>query len=412
MFENIFKNKNKDELVQSSYSKEDVIFLLKDLTNIMPDTTLEDKEKMIAQGINYSEMISKESYMNDDVNNLFCEITKEKKQQIADLIEKLAFRVIEHQKDSPFQKEKDVLNKTVLVSLARAGTPIGVLLKKYYEYIYDVNVPHYSISIIRDKGIDENAVKYILTAYPRKKIIFIDGWTGKGSIGKELKKSIRYFNAENNLNISSDLAVLADPAHTAQVYATREDICIPNACLNSTVSGLVSRTIHNKHYIGINDFHGAKYYGDLANMDFSNWFIEQITNCFVNFENKDVYKVFKIEQQTELQQDREKEANDGNYIKNVIETLNNKILKKEQFSKYFFNEKNEFAETDYTKLKLSIGETSRTVLRRSPKLIIVNNLEDENLKFVLYMANQRKVDVIEYPSLEKETGYKCISFLI
>lgn len=147
-------------------------------------------------------------------------------------------------------------------------------------------------------------------------------------------------------------------------------------------------------------------------MDFSNWFIEQITNCFVNFENKDVYKVFKIEQQTELQQDREKEANDGNYIKNVIETLNNKILKKEQFSKYFFNEKNEFVETDYTKLKLSVGETSRTVLRRSPKLIIVNNLEDENLKFVLYMANQRKVDVIEYPSLEKETGYKCISFLI
>lgn len=71
MFENIFKNKNKDELVQSSYSKEDVIFLLKDLTNIMPDTTLEDKEKMIAQGINYSEMISKESYMNDDVNNPF-----------------------------------------------------------------------------------------------------------------------------------------------------------------------------------------------------------------------------------------------------------------------------------------------------------------------------------------------------
>lgn len=412
MLENLLKNRNKDGLVKSSYSKDDVIFLLKDLTDIMPDTTLEDKEKMIAQGVNYSEMISKESYMNDDVNNLFCEITKEKEQDIADLIEKLAFRVIEHQKDRPFQKEIDVLNNTVIVSLARAGTPIGVLLKKYYEYIYDVNVPHYSVSIIRDKGIDENALKYILTVYPNKKIVFIDGWTGKGSIGNELKKTLRYFNAENKTNISSDLVVLADPAHTAQVYATREDICIPNACLNSTVSGLVSRTIHNKHYIGVNDFHGAKYYGDLANMDYSNWFIKQITDCFVNFENRDVYKVFKIEQQTELQRDKEKETGDENYINNVIDTLNNKILKQEQFSKYFLNEKNEFVETDYTKLKLSIGETSRTVLRRSPKLIIVNNLKDENLKFVLYMTNQRKVDVIEYPSLEKETGYKCISFLI
>ena len=56
------------------------------------------------------------------------------------------------------QKGADV----VLVSLARAGTPIGILAKRYIKYKYNLNLPHYTISIIRDKGIDENALKYIL----------------------------------------------------------------------------------------------------------------------------------------------------------------------------------------------------------------------------------------------------------
>lgn len=51
---------------------------------------------------------------------------------------------------------------TVLVSLARAGTPIGILIKRYIAERYKVDLPHYSISIIRGKGIDENAILYIL----------------------------------------------------------------------------------------------------------------------------------------------------------------------------------------------------------------------------------------------------------
>ncbi|MDQ9827271.1 tellurite-like stress resistance cysteine protease StiP, partial [Acinetobacter baumannii] len=58
-------------------------------------------------------------------------------------------------------------------------------------------------------------------------------------------------------NISSDLAVLADPARLSAIAGTRNDVCIPNACLNSTISGLVSRTILNRNLIGENDYHGA-----------------------------------------------------------------------------------------------------------------------------------------------------------
>ena len=37
-----------------------------------------------------------------------------------------------------------------------------------------------------------------------------------------------------------DLAVLADPGHCVRTFGTRDDFLIPSACLNSTVSGLVS----------------------------------------------------------------------------------------------------------------------------------------------------------------------------
>ena len=43
----------------------------------------------------------------------------------------------------------------VIVSLARAGTPIGVLIKRYLEKKYCVQLTHYSISIIRGRGIDK-----------------------------------------------------------------------------------------------------------------------------------------------------------------------------------------------------------------------------------------------------------------
>ncbi len=42
-------------------------------------------------------------------------------------------------------------------------------------------------------------------------------------------------------------------------FGTREDFLIPSACLNSTVSGLVSRTVLNDDLIGPADFHGAKF---------------------------------------------------------------------------------------------------------------------------------------------------------
>ena len=182
-------------LVKHSY-KDDCIFLLKDLTDKIQEITIQEKEELIRSGVSYSEMISKESIPSKDIKNIFLNILNRDKKLIAYYVAKIS-EIIYRQKG----------NKLVIVSLARAGTPYGILIRKYLKLKYKVDIPHYSISIIRDKGIDSNALKYILSEHREANIQFVDGWTGKGSITKELNKSIDDFNNKNKTNIDSSLAL-------------------------------------------------------------------------------------------------------------------------------------------------------------------------------------------------------------
>ncbi|MGT2462115.1 cysteine protease StiP domain-containing protein [Sinomonas atrocyanea] len=61
---------------------------------------------------------------------------------------------------------------------------------------------------------------------------------------------------------------------------TRDDFLIPSACLNSTVSGLVSRTVFNRALIGPHETHGAKFYRELAPRDVSNEFVDAVAARF------------------------------------------------------------------------------------------------------------------------------------
>jgi hypothetical protein len=66
-------------------------------------------------------------------------------------------------------------------SLARAGTPVGVLLRR--ELLRrGVDAVHYSISIIRGRGIDRVALAHLAAARGTEDAVFVDGWTGKGAI--------------------------------------------------------------------------------------------------------------------------------------------------------------------------------------------------------------------------------------
>ena len=162
-----------------SYTEQDVQFLLKVIE--VPDTPIAEKERRIQQeNRHYSEMLSRESLPSKQYIQLFHQAMQVNKQQMARDCYCLAEKIAQSRQ-----------GEIVLVSLARAGTPVGVVLKHCLEQHFQRQVSHYSISIIRDRGIDENALNYILKQHTDTSLVFVDGWTGKGVIAQELQKSIQ-----------------------------------------------------------------------------------------------------------------------------------------------------------------------------------------------------------------------------
>lgn len=252
----------------------------------------------------------------------------------------------------------------VLVSLARAGIPVGILLKRYLAFQYKLDVPHYSISIIRGKGIDRNAVGHILNRHAAQELLFVDGWVGKGAILGELRKSTAEFPG-----VSPQLAVLADPANVTNLCGTHRDILIPSACLNCTVSGLISRTFLRDDIIGPEDFHGAVYYGQLAQEDLSEEFLETICARF----------------------ERNNPPDEVNPHTSGLEEV-------ERMAKVF-------GVKDINLIKPGIGETTRVLLRRVPWKVLVSaeSKGDASLAHILRLAEEKNVPVEYYPMSNYKT---------
>jgi hypothetical protein len=356
--------------LMGSYSNEDVTFLLKDLTNIELEFSNEEREKAIQSGMHYSEMLPIEEAPSKQYLDLFYESVDTYKERLAIAIGTVAERIIE-------SKGKDV----VLVSLARGGTPVGILIKRYLKFKYNFNVPHYSISIIRGRGIDENALNYITSHHSPDVVQFVDGWTGKGAISLELIHSINTYNQKQKKLINSSLAVLADPGHCASIYGSREDLLIPSSFLNATVSGLISRTVLNELFIGKNDFHGTKIYTELANEDVSNYFVDHISDQFGHLK-KDINEEFQL--------------NKKNYC-----IPNWRGLEEVQ------NIQNEFNIKSRNYIKPGIGETTRVLLRRVPWKILVRDISEPQLKHILLLAKEKNCEIVEYSKM----SYSCCGII-
>ncbi len=333
--------------MRSSYRTEDVVLLLKDITGLVDPQSTEEREKQIQNGRHYCEMLPVEYVPSPSYMEAYQEALIHYARPTAAAIEKLAEKVI-------FRKGREL----VLVSLARAGIPIGILLKHCLQKNYQLNVPHYSISIIRGRGIDTNAMNYLLERYSAESLLFVDGWIGKGAIQKELQKDLAAFPG-----VSPELAVVADPANITELCGTHEDILIPSSCLNSTISGLVSRTFLRNDIIGPEDFHGAVYYGELQDADLSYSFIHAIEK---EFGHPAV---------------QEEKALTGQGIDEVRQIAS------------------VFQIDDINLIKPGIGETTRVLLRRVPWKILISDScrNDASLTHILRLASEKKVPVESYP---------------
>jgi hypothetical protein len=336
--------------MRTSYAKNDVCFLLKDVTGHVKPLPASEREKYIQAGLSYSEMIPLEYEPTRAYLQSYFDALAYYANDTAAAVGIVTKEIVQ-------RKGK----RAVLVSLARAGTPIGILVRRYADHFYGADFPHYSVSIIRGKGIDKNAICYILNRHDANDIVFIDGWTGKGAIAGELQVSMKDFPA-----ISPMLAVLSDPAGVSGICGSRNDMLIPSACLNSTVSGLVSRTFHRDDLISENDFHGAMYYEEQEQNDLSCHFIDTIQAHFVSPD--------MLSSKDERPQ---------------IHT-NNSICCVERIAK-------DFGINNIHFIKPGIGETIRVLLRRVPRMILVQDRFLPELEPILKLANDRGVEVIDYP---------------
>lgn len=345
--------------MRSSYKQEDVILLLKDITGLVEPQSTEEREKLIQAGKHYCEMLPIEYVPSEKYMEVYKEALHNYSHQTAQAVGRLADKIIE-------KRGKDV----VLVSLARAGVPIGILVKHYIKKKYGVDVPHYAISIIRGRGIDKNAMKYLLERFEPERLLFVDGWIGKGAILNELKKDLVEYP-----RVSSDIAVIADPANVTDLCGTHEDILIASSCLNSTVSGLVSRTFLRDDIIGKDDFHGAVFYGELEKSDLSYEFINSIEEKF-ELENNDI--------QTE----------------NTVSGLG--VDEVREIATHYGIE-------DINLVKPGIGETTRVLLRRVPWRVLIDEKYKDNpeLAHVVRLAKEKNVP-IEYYSMKH---YKCCGII-
>ncbi|MCR5718596.1 MAG: cysteine protease StiP family protein [Oscillospiraceae bacterium] len=328
--------------MRSSYRSEDVTLLLKDITGLVEPLPASERERRIQSGTHYCEMLPLEYTPTEAYMEAYRQALKNYAKAVAEATGVLAQKL--------YQRKGKSL---VIVSLARAGIPIGILLKRYLREKYGADVPHYAISIIRGRGIDRNAVNYILERHDPSSVQFIDGWIGKGAILGQLRDALREYP-----QLDASLGVISDPAELTDLCGTHQDILIPSSCLNSTVSGLISRTFLRSDLIGENDFHGAAYYSELAPHDLSEEFLQAVGKFFC-FED----------------------------IPDTPEKLlsgSSEIIRSIQEAYHI---------GDINFIKPGIGEATRVLLRRIPWKVIVNEMFSgaDELRHITQLAAEKGV---------------------
>jgi hypothetical protein len=354
-----------------SYSADDVEWLLTDLGDTVLEAPAAEREQAIQSGqAHYAESLPIEYLPSPEYEELYRDALARSSRRLAVAVGVVTDLVLAERGNAP-----------VLVSLARAGTPIGILMRRWAKRMRGVDAPHYTMSIVRGVGVDRTALRYLAAHHDPARVAFVDGWTGKGAIARELTAALELHAQTEGVRFPDDLAVLADPGHCVRIFGTRDDYLIPSACLNSTVSGLVSRTVYNRDLIADDQFHGAKFYRELAGHDVSEQLLDTVCAHF-----DDVEEEVAREVETALAEDRTPTWAGWEAVERIrqaygIESIN--------------------------LVKPGVGETTRVLLRRVPWKVLVRPDALDDVAHVLLLAEQRGVPVEYVPELP----YSCVGLI-
>ncbi|MCX5140042.1 phosphoribosyltransferase [Streptomyces sp. NBC_00338] len=356
----------------SSYAPDEVGWLLQDLSDTELEAPTEEREEAIQSGgAHYAESLPVEYQPSEQYQDLFKAALDLSAARIARAVGTVTETVLAERGPRP-----------VLVSLARAGTPVGVLMRRWARLRRGADLPHYAVSIVRGRGIDANALRWLAAHHNPADVVFVDGWTGKGAITRELAAAIAEFEeSDGTEGFNPEIAVLADPGGCVRTYGTREDFLIPSACLNSTVSGLISRTVLRSDLVGPDDFHGAKFYRELAGSDVSGHFLDTVTDRF-----DEVADAVDAEVKELLTADRAPTWEGWAAVERISE---------------------EYGIHDVNLVKPGVGETTRVLLRRVPWKILAKRGAGADLEHIRLLAVQRGVPVEEVDELP----YTCVGLI-
>ena len=355
-----------------SYLPSEVTLLLDIVSaDSVNDISPTQKEALIQSGQrHYSDMLTLEKPPSATHEALYNQALMAGKQRMANDVTSLAFSL--HQL---FHDGVSASQPLILVSLVRAGLPIGVLLQKALSDAsasYALASQHYGVSIIRDRGLDPVALQYILQQHPHSPIVFVDGWTGKGAIYGELQRSLAKITDKRQqaqLFHQGDgvipLVTLADPAGVAWLSASNDDWLMPASLLNSTVSGLISRTLYREPSDGL---HQAVYYDKLQPWDRSGEFIQTID---------------ALRQQTPLPT-----------------PLTGKLLPTFATQSVIDDLAARFAISNRNRIKPTIAEATRAILRRDPECVLVNEMADgQDTALLRHLCEEKNIQLIADTSI-------------
>lgn len=347
-----------------SYAPGDVQVLLEQISPVF--MTVEEKEAAIQSGVHYSEILSAEKMPDKSYQDLFRQQVEAEGPLLAKRFHDLAAIIAATRK------------KPVIVSLVRGGTPVGVVLKRVLD-AYGVTVNHFAVSIIRDRGLDLVAMEKILSlGHKAEDITFVDGWTGKGVIRKELSESIAVLQRKYP-QIKDELYVLSDIAGVADYAGTRTDALIPTCLLNATVSGLISRSVYRQED-GQPLMHGAAYLNNLAEGDLSLWFVNRMMELM------------------------EPEMGGGllNFISSgraVSDNVRQKSIVSEEMRQMIRSILSAEGVSDRNMIKPGIGEASRVLLRRVPDLLMLRDEKEPSVEHLIRLAKARNIRIKVCPDL-------------
>lgn len=334
-----------------SFEAGDIAFLLTPLT--IEATPVEEKERAIQSGErHYSEMIGREIAPTEDYGALYADALRRHAPRAARDVAGLAKGL-----------DAAIAGPITLVSLVRAGAPLGVLLKRALAAL-GRDVVHAGISIIRDRGIDARALAHIAARRPPESAVFVDGWTGKGAIAGELERALAL-----RTDYRPRLVTLADPCGRAWLSASGEDWLIPSGILGATVSGLVSRTILSDA-LAPGDFHGCMIWRHLAPHD--------VTRAHVDTVWRLTHPLLADPAVRAIAPDDPDRARRRAAAAAVVSAIAGR-----------------FDVDDPNRIKPGIAEATRAVLRRVPERVFVGDVADPDCAALVHLARERGVALEE-----------------